>query len=95
MVLRAHRAINQEGNNILTTPYLQEKNEKWLIDTIRKIVKDGFKKHETKMSEMISNNFQDQLEEEINNIKENIKNLETRVKGIKMIFWIQMTYPPN
>ena len=43
------------------------------------------------MSEMISNNFQDQLEEEINNIKENIKNLETRVKGIKMIFWIQMT----
>ena len=69
------------------------------IDTITKIVKEEFKKHETKMIEMISNNLQntnerldkiskemteltksfkftqDQLEGEINNIKESIKKL--------------------
>ena len=70
-------------------------------------MKEEFKKHETKVSEIIINNFQntndlldkiskevtgitksigftqDQLEEEINNIKKNIKNLETSIKGIK------------
>ena len=69
------------------------------IDTITKIVKEEFKKHGTKMIEMISNNLQntnerldkiskemteltksfkftqDQLEGEINNIKESIKKL--------------------
>ena len=38
-------------------PNLRENNEKSLTDTIRKTVKEGFKKHETKMSEMISNNL--------------------------------------
>ena len=57
MALRARKTINKEGNT-LSTPNLQEKNEKSLIDTIRKIVKEEFKEHETKMSEMISNNSQ-------------------------------------
>ena len=70
-------------------------------------MEERFKKHETKMSEMISNNLkntndcldeiskemteitkslectQGQLEEEIKNIKENIRNLGTSMKGIK------------
>ena len=58
MALRARKTINQEGNNTTSTPDLQENNEKSLIDTIRKIVKEEFEEHETKMSEMISNNLQ-------------------------------------
>ena len=70
-------------------------------------MEERFKKHETKTSEMISNNLkntndcldeiskemteitkslectQGQLEEEIKNIKENIRNLGTSIKGIK------------
>ena len=70
-------------------------------------MEERFKKHETKTSEMISNNLkntndcldeiskemteitkslectQGQLEEEIKNIKENIRNLGTSMKGIK------------
>ena len=38
---------------------------------------------------------QDQLEGEINNIKENIKHLETSVRGIEDDLLIQMTYPQN
>ena len=72
MALRA-RKTNQEGNNTPTTPNLQENNEKSLIDTIRKIVKEEFKEHETKMGEMISNNLQDQLEEKISKIKDGNK----------------------
>ena len=53
MTLRALKTTNQEGN----TPNLQENNEKSLIDTIQRIVKEKFKEHETKMSEMISNNL--------------------------------------
>ena len=104
MVLRARKTINQEGINTPSTPNLQENNEKSLIDTNGKIVKEEFKEHETKMSETISKNLQnanlrldkiskemteltksseftqDQLEGEINNIKENIKHLETSIK---------------
>ena len=50
MALRA-RKTNQKGNTATTTN-IQEKNEKWLIDTIGKIVKEEFKEHETKTSEM-------------------------------------------
>ena len=106
MALRARKTTNQEGNTP-TTPNLQGNNEKSLIDTIRKIVQEEFKEHETKMSEMISHNLQntndrldkiskemneltksleftqDQLEGEINSIKENIKHLETSIKGIE------------
>ena len=93
MALRARKTTNQEGNT-LSTPNLQENNEKSLIDTIRQIVKEEFKEHETKMSEMISNKeiteltksfelTQYQLEGEINNIKENNRHLETSVKGIE------------
>ena len=113
MALRARKMINQEGNNTPSTPNLLENNEKSLTDTIRKIVREEFKEHETKMSEMISNNLQytndrlhkiskemteltkslefnqDQLEGEINDTKENIKLLETSIKGI------QMTYRQN
>ena len=95
MALRARKTTNQEGNTP-STPNLQENNEKSLINNIGKIVKEEFKKHETKMSEMTSNNLQnlndrldkvceemteltqslefiqDQLEGEINNIKENL-----------------------
>ena len=35
MGLRAHKTINEEGNNTLAAPNLQEINEKSLIDTIR------------------------------------------------------------
>ena len=38
---------------------------------------------------------QDQLEEEINNVKKNIKILVTSIKGSKMIFWIQIMYTQN
>ena len=38
---------------------------------------------------------QGQLEGEIDNIKRNIKYLETSIKESKMIFWIQMTYPQS
>ena len=55
MVLKVCKTINQERNN---TPNVQQKNEKSLIDTIRKIIRDEFKEHETKMSEMISSNWQ-------------------------------------
>ena len=51
MALRARKTINQKGNTATTTN-IQEKNEKWLIDTIGKIVKEEFKEHETKTSEM-------------------------------------------
>ena len=67
MPLRSHKTINQEGNNTLSTSNLQKSqwkiNEKWneneksLMDTIRKTVKEEFKEHEPKMSEMISNNL--------------------------------------
>ena len=107
MALRACKMINQEGNTP-STPNLQKKNlKKSLIHTIRKTVKEEFKVHEAKISDMISNNLQntndhldkiskemteltksleftqDQLEGEINNIKENIKHLESRIKGIE------------
>ena len=105
--LRVRKTMNQEGNNTALTPNLQENNEKSLIDTIRKIVKEEFKEHETKISTMISNNLQnrndclhkmskempeltksleftqDQLTGEMNNIRENIKSLETSIKEIK------------
>ena len=51
MALWARKTINQKGNTP-ATPNIQENNEKWLIDTIRKIVKEEFKEHEIKMSEM-------------------------------------------
>ena len=38
---------------------------------------------------------QDQLDEELNHIKKNIKILVTSIKGSKMIFWIQIMYPQN
>ena len=38
---------------------------------------------------------QGQLEGEIDNIKRNIKYLETSIKESKMIFWIQMTDPQS
>ena len=106
MALRASKTTNQEGNTP-TTPNLQGNNEKSLLDTIRKIVQEEFREHETKMSEMISHNLQnandrldkiskemneltksleftqDQLEGEINSIKENIKHQETSIKGIE------------
>ena len=107
MALRTLKTINQEENNTPSTPNLVENKEKSLIDTIRKIVKEEFQEHETKMSEMISNDLQntndhldkifkemiqltksleftqDQLEGEINDIKENIKHLETIIEGIE------------
>ena len=52
------KTINQEGNNTPSRLNLLENNEKSLIDTIGKIVKGEFNEHETKMSEMISNNLQ-------------------------------------
>ena len=57
MALRARKTINQEGNTP-TTPNLQENNERSLIDTIRKTVKEDCKDHETKMRKMISKNLQ-------------------------------------
>ena len=107
MALRTLKTINQEENNTPSTPNLVENKEKSLIDTIRKIVKEEFQEHETKMSEMISNDLQntndhldkifkemieltksleftqDQLEGEINEIKEYIKHLETIIEGIE------------
>ena len=107
MALRTLKTINQEENNTPSTPNLVENKEKSLIDTIRKIVKEEFQEHETKMSEMISNDLQntndhldkifkemiqltkslefthDQLEGEINDIKENIEHLETIIEGIE------------
>ena len=56
MTLWVRKTTNQEGNTP-RTPNLQENNEKSLIDTIQRIVKENFKEHETKMSEMISNNL--------------------------------------
>ena len=47
MALRASKTINPEGNNTLSTANLLESNEKSLIDTIKKIVKEEFKEHET------------------------------------------------
>ena len=121
MALRACKTINQKRNNTPSTPNLQENNERSLIDAIRKIVKEEFKEHETKMSEMINNNLQntndrlnkiskemieltksleftqDQLDGETNNIKENIKHLETSIRGIEddLLMMYQMTYPQN
>ena len=57
MALRTLKTINQEENNTPSTPNLVENKEKSLIDTIRKIVKEEFQEHETKMSEMISNDL--------------------------------------
>ena len=51
MALRAHKTTKQEGNTP-STPNLQKTNEK---NTIRKIVKEKFKKYEAKVSKMISN----------------------------------------
>ena len=56
MAVGTRKTINQDGNNTPSTANLQENNEKPLIDIIRKIVKEEFKAHETKMSKMISNN---------------------------------------
>ena len=121
MALRACKTINQKRNNTPSTPNLQENNERSLIDAIRKIVKEEFKEHETKMCEMINNNLQntndrlnkiskemieltksleftqDQLDGETNNIKENIKHLETSIRGIEddLLMMYQMTYPQN
>ena len=47
MALRARKAMNQEGNNTLSTSNLQENNEKSFVDTIRKIAKEEFKEHKT------------------------------------------------
>ena len=55
------------------------KTTKSLIDTIRKIVKEQFKKHEAKMSEMISKNLQntnDRLDEISDKMTEITKSLE-------------------
>ena len=56
--LRPRNTINQEGNNTLSTPKLQKNNEKSLVDTVRKMVKEELKEHKTKMSEMKGNNLQ-------------------------------------
>ena len=58
MVLRACQTINQEGSITQLKPNLQKNYEKSLIDTIRKIVKEEFKEHKTKMSKMIRKNLQ-------------------------------------
>ena len=58
MAVGTRKTINHDGNNTPSTANLQENSEKSLIDIIRKIVKEEFKAHETKMSEMISNNLQ-------------------------------------
>ena len=79
MALRARKTINQEGNNEPSKPNLQEKNEKSLIDTIRIIVKEEFQEHETKMSEMISNNLQntnDRLDKILQEMTDLTKSLE-------------------
>ena len=57
MALSARKTINQEGNATPSTPNLQKNKEKSIIDTIRKIVKEDFKEHETRVSEKISNNL--------------------------------------
>ena len=58
MVVSTWKMVNEEGNNTTSTPNLQESNEKSFINTVRKIVKEKFKEHETKMSEMITDKMQ-------------------------------------
>ena len=79
MTLRARKTINQEGSNTPSTPNLLENNEKLLIDTVRKIVKEEFNEQETKISEMISNNLRntnDRLNKTSKEMTELTKNLE-------------------
>ena len=71
--------INKEGSNTQTTANLQEKNERSLLNTIRKKVVEGFKTEETKMSEIISKNLQntnDRLDEISDKMTEITKSLE-------------------
>ena len=86
MALRYRETINQEGNNTQSTPNLQENNEKPLIDTIRKIVKEEFKEHETKISEMISNRL-DKISKEMTEVTKSLEftqdQLEVETTNIK------------
>ena len=59
MVLRARKAINQEGNNTPSTSNLQENKKS--LRYYRKIVKEEFDEHKTKISEMISNTCELQM----------------------------------
>ena len=79
MVIRSCKMINKEGSNTPTTANLQEKNERSLLNTIRKKVVEAFKTEETKMSEMISKNLQntnDRLDEISDKMTEITKSLE-------------------
>ena len=86
MVLRARKTINQEGNT-LSTLNLQDNNEKSLIDTVRKIVKEEFKEHETKMSEIISNNLQtandrlNKISKEMNELTKSLEFTQDQLEG--------------
>ena len=86
MALRARKTINQEGNTP-TTPNLQENNERSLIDTIRKTVKEDCKDHETKMRKMISKNLQntndrlDKLSKGINELTKTIEFTQDQLEG--------------
>ena len=87
MVLRARKKINQEGNNTPATPNLQENNEKSLIDTITSIVKEDFKEHETKMSDMISNYLQntndrpDKISKEMTELTKSLEFTQNQLEG--------------
>ena len=81
MALRNRNTIYQEWNNTPSTPNLLENDEKSLIDTIRKIVKEEFQEHETKINEMISNNLENtngHLDKIYKEMTELTKSLELR-----------------
>ena len=81
MALRGRNTIYQEWNNTPSTPNLLENDEKSLIDTIRKIVKEEFQEHETKINEMISNNLENtngHLDKIYKEMTELTKSLELR-----------------
>ena len=83
VILSSCKTTYEEGNNIPTTANLQENNERSLLKTFGKIVKGEFKKHETKMSEMISNNLQntndclDEISKEMTEITKSLECLST------------------
>ena len=81
MALRGPNTIYQEWNNTPSTPNLLENDEKSLIDTIRKKVKEEFQEHETKINEMISNNLENtngHLDKIYKEMTELTKSLELR-----------------
>ena len=85
------KTINQEGNNTLSRLNLLENNQKSLIDTIGKIVKEEFNEHETKMSEMISNNLQntndclDKISKEMTKLTKSLEFTQEQLEGDKTI----------